>query len=70
MSLKTTEMFYVACDGCGKSACEGTEWVAWDVPDAAEEAARDADWLMQDGKHYCHDCYIWDEARDERVPSR
>jgi len=49
-------MYRVVCDGpdCTASAQDYGDFYAWLDDDAAEQEARDGDWLVtEDGKHLC-----------------
>jgi len=53
VSVKTKEMFYVACDECGADAFEDSEYVAWSDEDGALAALEGSDWSEWNGLHRC-----------------
>lgn len=62
-------MYQVKCNGCGSIATEHAEIVAWTEPDHAEyEAIESFDYIKYEDQHFCPNCTIWDEDKDERVP--
>jgi hypothetical protein len=55
------ETFYgVECDACGK-LFEGYEYSFWSDENYALENATDSEWIKDDKKHYCPDCYSYDD---------
>lgn len=67
--VKEVTMYTVVCDGCGKDANEGTEFAGWNNKSYTEDVAIDADWIKQDEKHYCPDCYTYDDEDNLVVKS-
>lgn len=64
-------MYQCVCDGCGKTHVNDEfGYIAWaDECQAFDDAAKDG-WTEIDGKHYCHDCYEYDEETDEYIPKK
>lgn len=65
MIKKETMLTYI-CDGCGErfsnaDGCVG--YVDYDIWEEAESSG----WLEINGKHYCPDCYEYDENVDDYV---
>ena len=56
---KEVTMYTIICDVCGKDACEGTEYAGWSDVDIVIEMAVDEGWIDVPGKHYCPDCYSY-----------
>ena len=54
-------MFTVICDGCGKDVNKDADYSCWDDKGYAEDIAMDSDWVTDNDKHYCTDCYYYDE---------
>lgn len=54
-------MYTVICDGCGKDVCDDTEYSGWSEEYYVEDIASEADWIEQDSKHYCPDCFEHDD---------
>ena len=59
--IKTIKMFTVICDRCGKDSNAGSDYAAWSDLEGAVETALEADWYCEDGKHYCPDCFKYDD---------
>ena len=52
------EYFNIKCDCCGQTIDEQY----WDEPDYPESLVNECGWkATEDGKHYCLDCYEWDD---------
>lgn len=60
--IKEVKMYTVICDNCGKDSNEGTEYSCWVDESQAEEVATNSDWLKEEDKHYCPDCYFYDDG--------
>jgi len=66
MSL-ITEVFYgIKCNRCGK-ICDDGEHAFWNDESGAEENAMDSDWLSENGKHHCPNCFEYDEEQDKNL---
>lgn len=61
MSIKKIEMYTVICDNCNKSADENTDYSCWNDSGYAEEVAQEANFIKENNKHYCNNCYEYDE---------
>lgn len=62
------EMYQCVCDGCGKAYVDDFNgFVAWSDKITAREAAIEDGWQEIDGKHYCPDCYEYDEELDDYI---
>lgn len=59
--IKTIEMFTVVCDGCGADVCEGEEFSAWNDEGYVEDIASNNGWEKVNDKHYCDDCFEYDD---------
>ena len=63
-----TEVFYgVKCDRCGE-IYEDSEHSFYSDEDSAQQNALDDEWGELNGKHYCPNCHIIDEEKDEVKP--
>ena len=58
--IRELTMFAVVCDECGQEVNVGDE-IAWIDKGYALDMAWEADWVTVDDKHYCPDCYYYDE---------
>lgn len=59
--IKELTMYTVVCDECRQQLNEGDEIIAWSDKVNAQDIAMKADWVTVDNKHYCNDCYYYDE---------
>ena len=64
-------MYMCECDRCGKiHVNENLGVIAWADCEQAFEDASESGWTEIDGKHYCPDCYEYDEETDEYIPKK
>lgn len=63
-------VYTLICDGCGADICKGDEFAGWSDPDIIMEYHEGKDWIEQEGKHYCADCWEWDADENDKIPSR
>jgi hypothetical protein len=61
MSIEKMEMFTVICDNCKTSADEDTPYSCWNDESTAKDVAMEAGYIYEDDKHYCPNCYEYDE---------
>lgn len=59
--ISKVEMFTVICDNCKKDQGSESEYSCWNDKGAALDEAFEADWIEEDGKHYCRECYKIDD---------
>ncbi len=60
------EIFYgVRCNRCKEQFDDG-EHSFWSDEDGAVENAMESEWIEKKGKHYCPNCYDYDEEKDEQ----
>jgi len=59
--IKEVTMYTVICDNCGKDLCEGQEFSCWNDDLTAHELAMEENWIKEESKHYCPDCYDYDD---------
>ena len=59
--LKEVKMYTVVCDNCAKDVNKDAEYSAWNDKRYAEEVAMEADWIKENDKHYCPDCFTHDD---------
>ena len=69
--IKPVTMYSVVCDRCGKTFIdEFNGIVAWVDEGTAKEQAMESEWAEIGDKHYCPDCYEFDDELDEYVPKK
>ena len=69
--IKEVKMYSVVCDRCGKSFIdEFNGIVAWLDEGTAKEQAMESEWAEIGDKHYCPECYEFDDELDEYVPKK
>ena len=61
MAIKKVEMFTVVCDNCGADVNEGQEYSCYSDEGYAKEVAMEANWIKENDKHYCEDCWEYDD---------
>ena len=59
--LKEVKMYTVVCDNCGKDVNKDAEYSAWNDKNYAVEVAMESDWIKENDKHYCPDCFTYDD---------
>lgn len=69
--IKTITMYSVVCDRCGKTFIDEFNGIgAWLDEGTAKEQAMESEWAEIGDKHYCPDCYEFDDELDEYVPKK
>lgn len=69
--IKEVKMYSVVCDRCGKSFIDEFNGIAaWLDEGTAKEQAMESEWAEIGDKHYCPDCYEFDDELDEYVPKK
>ena len=55
-------MYGVVCDNCNKGCIdEDNGFVAWSDESSAKDNAIDSEWIEENEKHYCPDCFEYDD---------
>ncbi len=67
--IKPVTMYMVFCDRCGKYFQNDNGVCAYPDSDIEVEAL-ESEWREINGKHYCPDCYEYDDEADDYVPRR
>ena len=68
--IKPVTMYSVVCDRCGKTFGEDDGSIAWTDICSAREQAMESEWVEIGDKHYCPDCYDFDDELYEYVPKK
>jgi hypothetical protein len=63
-------MFTIICDGCGKDVNDDTDYSAWNDESYVDDIRQEADWEKVDDKHYCTDCYEYDDDDEIIIKSK
>ena len=66
--IKPVTMYSVICDRCGKIYDRDDSIIAWSDEGTAKEQALESEWVEIEDKHYCPDCYEFNDELDEYVP--
>lgn len=67
--IKQVTYYDIICDRCGNSLVDESE-IIYPDKDSALMVAEQSEWNTIDGKHYCPDCYEFDEKTDEYKPKK
>lgn len=59
--LVEVKMFTINCDNCGCSLSESSEYSCWNDENSVEEIRQEEGWEKIDNKHYCTECFRYDE---------
>ena len=59
--FKSFECWTLICDKCGKDVNAGTDYSGFDDKGYVMDCARDDNWIVKDDKHYCPDCYYYND---------
>jgi len=59
--LQKVEMYTVVCDNCQKDIGTEDEYSCWNDDSYAETNAMESDWQKEEKKHYCPECYSYDD---------
>lgn len=65
--IKEVKMYQVVCDRCGRFLEDAA---VWDYKNRAIAYAINSRWTEIGDKHYCPDCYEFDDELDEYVPKK
>ena len=69
--IKPVTMYSVVCDRCGKPFIDEFNGIAaWLDEGTAKEQAMESEWAEIGDKHYCPDCYEFDEELDDFIPKK
>jgi hypothetical protein len=64
--LKEVKMFTIQCDNCSCDVNENCEYSGWNDENYVEEIRQESGWEKVDDKHYCPDCFEYDD-NDELI---
>lgn len=67
--IKPVTMYTAVCDRCGKQFV-ADDFAAYTDICTAREQAMESEWIEIGDKHYCPDCYEFDDELDEYVPKK
>ena len=68
--IKPLTMYSVVCDRCGKTFCEGDTKITGADKKSARCYALESGWLEIDDKHYCPDCYEFNDVLNVYVSKK
>ena len=54
-------VYAAKCDNCGKELLEDEEYCGYNSKDFLIDLMGDSNWHSEDDKHYCPDCYSFDD---------
>jgi hypothetical protein len=64
--LKEVIMYTIVCDGCGCDVNEDSGYGGWNDDGYVEEIRQEAGWEKVEDKHYCTNCYEYND-NDELI---
>lgn len=59
--IEEVKMYTVVCDNCGKDNGCDSDFSCWNDESAAWEQASECGWTKEKDKHYCQDCWSYDD---------
>lgn len=59
--IKEVIMYTVICDNCQKDVNENQEYSCYNDEMNANDIAMESNWIKCGDKHYCADCYEYDD---------
>lgn len=59
--LKEVTMYTIVCDSCGCDVNYDTDYSCWNDENYVDEIRQEAGWEKVDDKHYCTDCFEYDD---------
>ena len=59
--IKEFKCYTLLCDNCGADVNEGSEVSGWDSEEYNYDTAGESDWIDYEDKHYCPDCYSFND---------
>ena len=68
--LKEVKMFTIICDSCGCDVNEPTDYSCWNDESCVEDIRYEADWEKVGDKHYCNNCYEYDDNDELIIKSK
>lgn len=63
-------MYSVVCDRCWKTFCEGDTTITGADKKSARGYALESGWVEIGDKHYCQDCYEFNDVLNVYVPKK
>lgn len=65
--LKEIIMYTLICDGCGADSADDEGYAGWHFSFYAEEIADQMGWEVVEDKHYCTDCFEYDDEGEIKL---
>jgi hypothetical protein len=59
--VKEVKMYTIVCDNCGADVNGDSGYSCWDSVRAIEDIRKEASWEKVGDKHYCNDCFEYDD---------
>ena len=59
--IKEVKMYTVVCDNCGRDVNENADYSCYNDKVFAQDVAMESDWLKEGDKHYCPNCFTYDD---------
>lgn len=62
--IRQVRVYTIVCDNCGVDINKDTEYIGWDSVEGAELTAEANNFLTKGEKHYCPNCYTFDDDNE------
>ena len=59
--IQEVKMYTVVCDNCGEDIGASSDYSCWNDEVYAWENADESDWIKLNEKHYCPNCWAYDD---------
>jgi len=59
--IKEIAVYTIICDCCGKNSSDESGYCGWNNIEHAWDCAVEDNWAKNEDKHYCPDCYHYDD---------
>ena len=69
--IKSVTMYSIVCDRCGEQVIEECRGSGAGLNEGtAKEQAMESEWVEIGDKHYCPDCYEFNDELDKYIPKK
>jgi hypothetical protein len=68
--IKEITIYTLVCDNCKIDIHKDHEFSGYDDLDYVRGVGMDSNWHRDDDKHFCDDCWYWDDEDNIRIDTR